>query len=258
MKSVREQLVEGLSKKLDFSAEAEKAAKMSDSELHYALLDIKKSIEPSRELDREDGGNREGYYTDQASVYRAELAKRPKKETEDEPEDRKAQCSSCGRLMEPNRKGLCPSCKTSSWVPPSREETRTVRNQFVVKSIKEVEGIQPNGVITASTAKEGARLFHNWLQNTATEADLGGKHVYLWSPEESKKYGVGSGWSVCWEEGPFEWALSISAGESLYAGEYDDTVESAAKGPFPKGLLGENGKWHGEPYNGYTMGFYED
>jgi len=60
----------------DFAAGAEKAKGMSDDALHYAILDIKKTLPASRSLDRQDGGDREGWYMDEASVYKAEIDRR--------------------------------------------------------------------------------------------------------------------------------------------------------------------------------------
>ena len=60
----------------DFAAGKEKAKRMSDDALHYAILDIKKTLPASRSLDREDGGDREGWYMDEASVYQSEILRR--------------------------------------------------------------------------------------------------------------------------------------------------------------------------------------
>lgn len=63
-------------KALDWNATAERAAGMTSTEIHYALLDINKTLPHSDALDREDGGDRGGYYRDEASVLRKELASR--------------------------------------------------------------------------------------------------------------------------------------------------------------------------------------
>lgn len=34
--------------------------------------------------------------------------------------------------------------------------------------------------------------------------------VAIYSPEQNKERGYGNGWSVCWEAGPFEWAVGMS------------------------------------------------
>jgi hypothetical protein len=61
---------------LDWNAVQERAERMSPAALRHALEDIRKTKPASRSLDREDGGDREGWYNDEASVYRAELKSR--------------------------------------------------------------------------------------------------------------------------------------------------------------------------------------
>lgn len=64
-------------KTLDFGATEEKARRMTVSELHYALLDISRTLPYADARDRENRTAWEGgYYRDEASVYRAELARR--------------------------------------------------------------------------------------------------------------------------------------------------------------------------------------
>lgn len=35
-------------------------------------------------------------------------------------------------------------------------------------------------------------------------------YVYVWSPEESALRGYGNAWSICAEEGPYEWAPELT------------------------------------------------
>jgi hypothetical protein len=63
---------------IDWNGYEERARGMSSSELHYALLDIQKTQPNARALDREDGGDREGWYSDEASIYRKEQERRRK------------------------------------------------------------------------------------------------------------------------------------------------------------------------------------
>lgn len=65
-----------MTKQIDWNATETRAARMTSIELHYALIDISKTLPNADALDREDGGDRGGYYRDEASVYRAELARR--------------------------------------------------------------------------------------------------------------------------------------------------------------------------------------
>jgi hypothetical protein len=60
----------------DFQRTADKARALSFSELHYAILDCAKTAEAMDKIDREQGGDRAGYYRDEASVYRLEMARR--------------------------------------------------------------------------------------------------------------------------------------------------------------------------------------
>lgn len=63
-------------KNIDWNLIEEKAAGMTDVALHYALLDIQKTLPLADRMDRELGGDRGGLYRDEASVYRRELARR--------------------------------------------------------------------------------------------------------------------------------------------------------------------------------------
>lgn len=63
-------------KQIDWAATEEKARNMSDEVLYFAILDIRKTLRNADALDREDGGNRGGYYRDEAGVYHAEWRKR--------------------------------------------------------------------------------------------------------------------------------------------------------------------------------------
>jgi hypothetical protein len=61
---------------LDWQGKAELARGMSARALWGALLDIAKTLPSADALDRETGSDAGGYYRDEASVYRAELARR--------------------------------------------------------------------------------------------------------------------------------------------------------------------------------------
>ncbi len=60
----------------DFARYTEKAAGMSDQELNGALRDIQNTLRNADAMDRENGTQNAGWYRDEASVYRKELAKR--------------------------------------------------------------------------------------------------------------------------------------------------------------------------------------
>lgn len=62
------------------------------------------------------------------------------------------------------------------------------------------------------TKASAAKAFHKALckfckevygQNTDIE-------VFIDTPEESQERGYGKNWRVCWESGPYEWAIGVS------------------------------------------------
>ncbi len=61
---------------LNWKLVQDKAANMTHSQLLGALRDIQATLPYADAHDREDGGNRGGYYRDEASVYHAELKRR--------------------------------------------------------------------------------------------------------------------------------------------------------------------------------------
>ena len=65
-----------MTKTYDFAAGAETASRMTISSIHYALLDIRKTLPGADAMDQGDGGNRGGYYRDEASVLHKELTGR--------------------------------------------------------------------------------------------------------------------------------------------------------------------------------------
>jgi len=61
---------------IDWNLIETKAAGMPVESLRHALLDIANTLPLADRMDRELGGDRGGRYRDEASVYRAELARR--------------------------------------------------------------------------------------------------------------------------------------------------------------------------------------
>jgi len=110
----------------------------------------------------------------------------------------------------------------------------------------------PSEVLGAKTPETAATRFAEWVRKLCKELGNDPNNVFLWSPEETKQRGWGSGWAVCWEEGPFEWAVCTSLGSFLYAGEFGDYSKP---GSFPEGLHGDG--WFAEPYNNFVLNFYE-
>jgi len=68
-----------ITKRIDWNATADKAAKMTDDQLHYALIDIQKTLPSADAMDREFGTDNGGYYRDEATVLRAEQRNRRSK-----------------------------------------------------------------------------------------------------------------------------------------------------------------------------------
>jgi hypothetical protein len=112
----------------------------------------------------------------------------------------------------------------------------------------------PFRVLSSETPREAATRFASWLRQKARECGYDPKDVVLWSPQRTAELGWGSGWAVCWEGGPYDWAVNLSLGAGLFAGE----SESYSKpGPFAPWGLSVTGKWFVEPYNGFILNFYE-
>jgi hypothetical protein len=61
---------------LDWNAVEERAREMSTASIYHAIQDIRDTLPHADALDREDGGNRGGYYRDESSVLHAELRRR--------------------------------------------------------------------------------------------------------------------------------------------------------------------------------------
>lgn len=61
-------------------------------------------------------------------------------------------------------------------------------------------------------------------------------YVFVWSPEESQSRGYSKCWSVCAEEGPFEWAPNLTGNniniynhESVFCEAYNGFIVSLYK-----------------------------
>lgn len=78
------------------------------------------------------------------------------------------------------------------------------------------------------------------------------KNIVVWSPKVSRDMGYGECWTVCWEEGPFEWARCLLGGSSIYAGEFG---KYSMEGEID---VNSNPNWYVEPWNSFTLGFYKD
>lgn len=80
------------------------------------------------------------------------------------------------------------------------------------------------------TSREGAaKAMHKALQEFAEKYSGYSDNVYLWAPDVAETSMTGyKAWTICWEEGPFEWSISTEV----------------------------SGPWgYCEPYNGFILTF---
>lgn len=87
------------------------------------------------------------------------------------------------------------------------------------------------------SAASAAKAFHKALCKFCKEV-YGQKpdiEIFIDTPEESQERGYGKNWRVCWESGPFEWAIPASC--ECRASDFS---------------------WHTEPYYSFDLCFYED
>lgn len=106
----------------------------------------------------------------------------------------------------------------------------------------------PESVLNATTARDAAKRLAAYLKGVYGEDS----DIKVWSPDETKMYGWGGGWSVCWEGGPFNWTIALSTGAVINA----EDVGWSKPGPFPNGLHARN--WMAEPYNHFVLNFYQE
>lgn len=75
--------------------------------------------------------------------------------------------------------------------------------------------------------------------------------VQLLDPDESQQRSYGDGWTVVWEAGPWQWAVYLSSGESLFYGE-----KHSEKPDMELDVISSNRYWC-EPYNGWSLVFMD-
>lgn len=63
-------------KQVDWATVEKHASEMEMDALRYAIQDIRDTLEHADALDRADGGDRGGYYRDEASIYWREIRRR--------------------------------------------------------------------------------------------------------------------------------------------------------------------------------------
>ena len=109
-----------------------------------------------------------------------------------------------------------------------------------------------NLFIECSTPEQAATALYNHICKYEISLEGHSHYVFLWSPEESRSRGYGNGWSVCWEEGPYEWAIYMSMGKSIFAGEFSEYSSKEENGIF------DRDEWIAEPYNSFILSFYNN
>ena len=101
--------------------------------------------------------------------------------------------------------------------------------------------------------EDAACMTHAVLQRIAAETGYNPEHVRLLSPSESEVYiGPGKVWRVVWEGGPYEWAVNLTLGQSLFAGEtnrYDGR---------PEIVLTCARHYLAEPHYSFDIGFFPE
>lgn len=98
------------------------------------------------------------------------------------------------------------------------------------------------------TARGAAHEFHRWLRKKAKETGANPDNVKLFAPDETPH--GSKAWCVMWEEGPFEWAVGLAGGASMYAGEL-------ARYSLPAEIDLHGHNWHAEPHYTFDLCFYD-
>ena len=105
--------------------------------------------------------------------------------------------------------------------------------------------------INAKTPRGAAGATYRALCKVADRFGYDSKDISLWNPDRSELAGFSRVWSICWEGGPYEWAVNLSMGESITAGEfggYDGKPEIDLMG---------NPNWFSEPYWSFSLSFFK-
>ena len=107
--------------------------------------------------------------------------------------------------------------------------------------------------ITAKTPAGAANALHRFLRRKAREIGQNPDiEIQIWSPEESRRRTGWKCWQVCWEAGPFEWAVHLAGGASMFAGD---------GAPFPSESVRpqvdlQSEHWYVEPGWSFSMCFH--
>jgi len=104
--------------------------------------------------------------------------------------------------------------------------------------------------ITAKTAGGAAKQLYRHLLHICKELEQDDDAVVLRRPGEGEWT---RGWEVCWEEGPYEWAIIATGPGDIYEEELYGTLYQRPA-TFP-GLVSEGAKWYAEPGWSFSLGF---
>lgn len=78
---------------------------------------------------------------------------------------------------------------------------------------------------------------------------------WLSSPEDTARLGYGNSWFVCWEGGPYDWAVYLSGGGNIYGEAHH--WGNAEGCPYAEGqahvLHLENPEWFLEAYHRFSL-----
>lgn len=109
-----------------------------------------------------------------------------------------------------------------------------------------------------STAAGAAKRAHKAIR--ALAEDMGqnpDSEVMLYSPEETHRYrdmhSDAKCWTLSWEAGPFEWAVGLIGGDSIYANEFS----SYGLEPEIVGFYAADG-WSAECYYSFDIQFFNE
>jgi len=94
--------------------------------------------------------------------------------------------------------------------------------------------------------KRAAERLVKWLKKNV-EAET----AHVVTPERWSEIHGGKGvWGVMWEGGPYEWAIAVSMGSDIFAGEFNRWSKNG-----DVNVMG-NPHWVAEPYWSFDLGFY--
>lgn len=124
-----------------------------------------------------------------------------------------------------------------------------------------------------TTAEAAARALYAWVRK---EAEASGQkpdiETLFAGPDECERLRGTRGWLVSWESGPHEWAIWLTGGASIYAGEAgwmareiaaeagisgEDARKMIATGPEVVGFYATD-DWIAEPYYSFDLVFRDD